>query len=121
MAGKLKVVFLLRNESVVEVAEVETLVSAHLDYHGDQDGHFYHDDDRDDNDDLDADDDDNEHYGNDLEHGGGQLHPVQSESLVPLVGLERHKPHLHSHHDGDDDDDKYDDAEDDDEDVDDNY
>ena len=30
MAGQLEVVFLLRDESVVEVAEVETLVSAHL-------------------------------------------------------------------------------------------
>ena len=34
MTGELKVVLLLRDESVVEVAEIETLVGAHL--HDDQ-------------------------------------------------------------------------------------
>ena len=37
MACELKVVFLLRDESVVKVAEVEALVSAHLDDHYEDD------------------------------------------------------------------------------------
>ena len=37
MACELKVVFLLRNESVVKVAEVEALVSADLDDHYEDD------------------------------------------------------------------------------------
>ena len=39
MTGELKVVLLLRDESVVKVAEVETLVGAHLhDQHDKEDG-----------------------------------------------------------------------------------
>ena len=38
MTGELEVVFLLRDESVVEAAEVEALVSAHLHHQHDEDG-----------------------------------------------------------------------------------
>ena len=39
-------------------------------------------------------DDDDADYGNDLERRRGQFGPAHGESLVPLVGLERHKPNL---------------------------
>ena len=38
MAGQLEVVFLLSNECIVEVAEVEPLVGAHLDHEDDGGG-----------------------------------------------------------------------------------
>ena len=57
--------------------------------------------------------------GNYLEDRRGQFDPVQSESLVPLVRLERHKPYLHSHHDKDNDEDDEDDDYDSDDDDDD--
>ena len=84
MAGQLEVVFLLSNECIVEVAEVEPLVGAHLDHEDDGGG--------------DGDDDDD-----DLEDGRWQLDTVGSESLVPLVRLERHKLNLQKFYHQDED------------------